>query len=191
MKYMIMMFGDGAALMATRSEQWIGEMIGFMTRLDQELRDSGELVFQAGLADGSAAKTFRADGGTVAATDGPFAEAKESLIGYWSATEPRPATPTPAPPGSPAACRSSSTSSNSSPALHRQPTRHPHPTPNRRAGNRQPGRLVSGPDATGRLRMSRKAVAAGVRPARLQMTYSTRAGASVTSTVVTPVSCGT
>ncbi len=83
MKYMIMMFGDGASLMATRSEQWIGEMIGFMGRLDQELRDSGELVFQAGLADGSAAKTFRADGGTVAATDGPFAEAKESLIGYW------------------------------------------------------------------------------------------------------------
>lgn len=83
MKYMIMMFGDGASLMVARSEQWIAEMIDFMTRLDQELRDSGELVFQAGLADGSTAKTFRADGGTVAATDGPFAEAKESLIGYW------------------------------------------------------------------------------------------------------------
>jgi hypothetical protein len=80
---MIMMFGDGASLMATRSEEWIGEMIGFMTRLDEELRDSGELVFQAGLADGSAAKTFRAEGATVTATDGPYAEAKESLIGYW------------------------------------------------------------------------------------------------------------
>jgi hypothetical protein len=83
MKYMIMMFGDGASLMATRSQEWIGEMIGFMTGLDQELRDSGELVFQAGLADGSTARTFHADGGTVVATDGPFAEAKESLIGYW------------------------------------------------------------------------------------------------------------
>jgi hypothetical protein len=83
MKYMIMMFGDGASMMATKSSEWIGEMIGFMTRLDEELRDSGELVYQTGLADGSAAKTYRAEGGTVTATDGPYAEAKESLIGYW------------------------------------------------------------------------------------------------------------
>ena len=80
MKYMIMMFGTAGEMMETKSPEWIREMIGFMVGLDEDLRDRGELVFNAGLADGSAAKLVRADG-TV--TDGPFAEAKESIIGFW------------------------------------------------------------------------------------------------------------
>ena len=41
------------------------------------------MVFNAGLADGSAAKTVRLTDGLPVATDGPYAEAKESLVGYW------------------------------------------------------------------------------------------------------------
>ena len=83
MKYIIMMFGDQATMMEVRTPEWIREMIGFMTNIDQELRDSGELVDSQGLADPSQAKTVRFQGGVPVPTDGPFAEAKESLAGYW------------------------------------------------------------------------------------------------------------
>ena len=36
-----------------------------------------------GLADASQAKTVRIQNGVPVATDGPFAESKESLAGYW------------------------------------------------------------------------------------------------------------
>ncbi|PJJ72210.1 hypothetical protein CLV46_1775 [Diaminobutyricimonas aerilata] len=80
MKYMLMMFGSAGEMMQTKSPEWIHEMTAFMVNIDEELRESGEMVFNAGLADGSAAKLVHADG---LVTDGPFAEAKESLIGYW------------------------------------------------------------------------------------------------------------
>lgn len=83
MKYMIMMFGDAATTLETKSPEWIEKMIEFMTQIDQDLTKSGELVFQQGLADGSTAKTVSLTNGAPVATDGPFAEAKESLIGFW------------------------------------------------------------------------------------------------------------
>lgn len=83
MKYLIMMFGDQATMVEARTPEWIREMIGFMTRLDQELTDSGELVGSEGLADPTQAKTVRFEDGLPVATDGPFAEAKESLAGYF------------------------------------------------------------------------------------------------------------
>ena len=82
MKYMIMMFGDLATMVETRSTEWIKGMIRFMTDLDQELADSGELAASEGLADPTQATTVRFDHGTPVPTDGPFAEAKESLAGY-------------------------------------------------------------------------------------------------------------
>ncbi len=83
MKYIIMMFGDQATMVEVRTPEWIREMIGFMTDIDQELRDSGELIGSEGLADPSQAKTVRFLDGVPVPTDGPFAEAKESLAGYW------------------------------------------------------------------------------------------------------------
>jgi hypothetical protein len=83
MKYMIMMFGSAGEMMEVQPPEWIKEMIGFMVQLDKDLRASGELVFTAGLADGSTAKLVKLENGTAVTTDGPFAEAKEALIGYW------------------------------------------------------------------------------------------------------------
>jgi hypothetical protein len=80
MKYMVMMFGTAGEMMETKSPEWISEMISFMIAVDGDLRERGEMVFNAGLADGQAAKLVHADG---LVTDGPFAEAKESLIGFW------------------------------------------------------------------------------------------------------------
>jgi hypothetical protein len=82
-KYMIMMFGGAAEMTATHSPEWITEMIGFMRGLDEELRDAGEMVFNEGLQDGDSAKIVRLADGVPVTTDGPYAEAKESLIGFW------------------------------------------------------------------------------------------------------------
>jgi hypothetical protein len=83
MKYLIAMFGDQATMVETKSTEWIKDMIGFMEELDRELADSGERVDSVGLADPSTAKTVRFEHGAPVPTDGPFAEAKESLAGYW------------------------------------------------------------------------------------------------------------
>jgi hypothetical protein len=83
MKWIVMMFGDQATMMEVRTPEWIREMIAFMQSIDRELRESGELVDSQGLADPSQAKTVRFEGGVPIPTDGPFAEAKESLAGYW------------------------------------------------------------------------------------------------------------
>jgi hypothetical protein len=83
MKYMIMTFGSAAGGLETMGKEWMLEMIQFMRNLDDDLRKSGELVSAEGLADGSTAKTVRFENGMSVPTDGPYAESKESLVGYW------------------------------------------------------------------------------------------------------------
>ena len=83
MKYLIAMFGDQATMVETRSTGWIKSMIRFMQDLDRELADSGEQVDSVGLADPSQAVTVRFEHGAPVPTDGPFAESKESLAGYY------------------------------------------------------------------------------------------------------------
>ena len=91
MKYMIMMFGGLGATLETRTPKWITSMHQFMLKLDGELKEAGEVVASQGLVDPSQAKTVRFQGGVPVPTDGPFAEIKESLAGYWivEATEDR------------------------------------------------------------------------------------------------------
>jgi hypothetical protein len=83
MKYMIMMFGGLAATLETRTPEWISSMQQFMLKLDRELKGAGEVVASHGLVDPSRAKTIRFQNGVPVLTDGPFAEVKESLAGYW------------------------------------------------------------------------------------------------------------
>jgi hypothetical protein len=83
MKYMIMMFGGLGAAMQDRPPQWIAGMHELMMKLDSELKESGECVASDSLADPTQAKTVRFTGGAAVPTDGPFAEVKESLAGYW------------------------------------------------------------------------------------------------------------
>src|SRR5260370_6395396 len=85
MKYMIMMFGGLGATLETRTPEWITSMHEFMLKLDGELKEAGEVVASHGLVDPSQAKTVRFQNGVPVPTDGPFAEVKESLAGYWIA----------------------------------------------------------------------------------------------------------
>jgi hypothetical protein len=82
-KYMIMMFGSAEEMLETQTTDWVTEMIQFMHELDQELRDNGEMVYNEGLVDGSQAKLVRRTDSGIAVTDGPFAESKEALVGFW------------------------------------------------------------------------------------------------------------
>ncbi len=83
MKYMIMMFGGVGAVMETKTPEWIQNMQEFMGSLDRELKESGEVVASHGLVDPSQARTVRYTNGVPTPTDGPFAEVKESLAGFW------------------------------------------------------------------------------------------------------------
>jgi hypothetical protein len=83
MKYMLMMFGDAETMLQERSPEWVREMIGFMQDFDVELTKNGELVASEGLEFPGTAQTVSLVDGQVVVSDGPFAEAKESLAGYW------------------------------------------------------------------------------------------------------------
>lgn len=52
-------------------------------KLDVELKEAGEVVESRGLVDPSQATTVRFQNGVPVTTDGPFAEVKEALAGYW------------------------------------------------------------------------------------------------------------
>ena len=83
MKYMIMMFGGLGAATQDRPPEWIAGMHELLMKLDTELKESGECVASESLADPGQARTVRFTGGAPVPTDGPFAEVKESLAGYW------------------------------------------------------------------------------------------------------------
>ena len=83
MKYMIMMFGGIGAATRNRTPEWVAGLHELWMKLGTELKESGECVASDSLADPGQAKTARFTGGAPVPADGPFAEVKESLAGYW------------------------------------------------------------------------------------------------------------
>jgi len=65
------------------SNDEITTMVGFMNQINEELAESGELVDAQGLTDASHAKVVQIQDGVPVVTDGPYAETKEILAGYW------------------------------------------------------------------------------------------------------------
>lgn len=51
--------------------------------LNEEMEANGTLVFGGGLRPASSATVVRATGGDVSMTDGPYAETKEQMGGFW------------------------------------------------------------------------------------------------------------
>jgi hypothetical protein len=85
MKFMLMMLATqkdwgGFASMAPEE---IAAHIRFMHDINRELAASGELVDARGLDMPAQAKRVHADDGRPVVTDGPFAESKEFLAGFW------------------------------------------------------------------------------------------------------------
>ena len=51
--------------------------------LTAQMERAGAWVFHAGLRSASSATVVRAAGGDVSMTDGPYAETKEQMAGFW------------------------------------------------------------------------------------------------------------
>ncbi|HET7487797.1 MAG TPA: YciI family protein [Acidimicrobiales bacterium] len=56
--------------------------------LNNEIKDQGAWVFAGGLHPATTATVVHARGGEVTTTDGPFAETKEQLGGFWVISAP-------------------------------------------------------------------------------------------------------
>jgi hypothetical protein len=61
----------------------IQRMYAQVDAFNKGLMESGEWVFAGGLLPADTATVVRAQGGKVVTTDGPFAEAKEQIGGFW------------------------------------------------------------------------------------------------------------
>jgi hypothetical protein len=85
MKYILMMHcpKTGYDTFGAWPKKDLQAHIGFMIDLNKQLRNSGELVSAEGLASPHEAKIVRAGKSAPLVTDGPFAETKEFLAGYW------------------------------------------------------------------------------------------------------------
>jgi len=86
MRFMLMMHaprGTGDYQINSWSPDDLKNHIGFMHELNKELKQAGEYIDVQGLTPPGQAKLVRAGKNGVPATDGPFAESKEYLVGYW------------------------------------------------------------------------------------------------------------
>lgn len=79
MKYMLLIYTDPNAFDPAQGEKIMGEYMAFT----QEILDSGEMVSGDPLEPSETATSVRIRDGKRSATDGPFAETKEVLGGYY------------------------------------------------------------------------------------------------------------
>lgn len=94
MKFMLMMhapYGSGDYQVQDWGEEALEAHIAFMHTLNEELASAGELAAAQGLAPpGEAVLVRAAPDGSAVVTDGPFAETKEFLAGFWMVEVDRP-----------------------------------------------------------------------------------------------------
>lgn len=81
MKYLLLIYQNPAAMQAL-PESDKQSLMSEADTIVNELSETGELVGGEGLADPSTARSVRVRDGVPAVTDGPFAEAKEQIVGY-------------------------------------------------------------------------------------------------------------
>ncbi len=79
MRYMLLVYLDEQALDEAEREQCYGESV----QLTQELNSSGHYLAAAPLHPTSTATSVRVRDGKRLVTDGPFAETREQLGGYF------------------------------------------------------------------------------------------------------------
>ena len=82
MRFLLVIYGDERRL-ATRDEGTAKAEIDAYWALDNEATEKGVFVDSAGLYPTGAARTLRIRDGARTVTDGPFAETKEQLGGFY------------------------------------------------------------------------------------------------------------
>jgi hypothetical protein len=82
MQYMLLIYGDQDGW-KSRSEEENGQIMQAYMQFTQELQDSGSMVAGDALEPTPTATTVRVRNDETLTTDGPFAETKEQLGGYY------------------------------------------------------------------------------------------------------------
>jgi hypothetical protein len=82
MKYACLIYGDGNVVDPLPSEE-MEKLAARGRAFDQELRRSGHFIDAQALERAQAATTIRRRDGELSMTDGPFAETKEQLGGFF------------------------------------------------------------------------------------------------------------
>jgi hypothetical protein len=85
MKFMVQMnVKKGPYQMEGWSQEDVKRMVGFMDQLNADTKAKGQLAVAEGLVSPEEARLVTANGdGTPSVTDGPFAETKEFIAGFW------------------------------------------------------------------------------------------------------------
>ena len=85
MKYVILIYGnpESRAIWESFSDEQKAAGYAYYAKLDEDLAASGELIVSEALADASQTKRVAVREGRTVTTDGPFAEAKELLAGFY------------------------------------------------------------------------------------------------------------
>jgi hypothetical protein len=65
------------------SDEEIQRMYADVDKFNEEVKTAGAWVFAGGLHPADTATVVKATGGDVVTTDGPFAESKEQIGGFW------------------------------------------------------------------------------------------------------------
>ena len=110
MKYLILIYSNPASreIWEGFSDEQRAEGFRYYGAITEELAASGELIVTEALADPSLTRRVTVRDGQTLTSDGPFAEAKELLAGFYLLTDPRVVSPSPAsapgPPRSSGSC---------------------------------------------------------------------------------------
>jgi hypothetical protein len=83
MRYMLLIIGDESRF-ADMSEEEMGAQLQQWSDYSKELVDAGAFVAGDGLQTSSSATVLRVQDGERLLTDGPFAETKEQIGGYYT-----------------------------------------------------------------------------------------------------------
>jgi hypothetical protein len=85
MKFLILIYGNPQSRQVWNglSEEQQREAMTGYSGLREALESTGELIVSHSLADADATKQVLVRGGTAITTDGPFAETKEQLAGFY------------------------------------------------------------------------------------------------------------
>jgi hypothetical protein len=83
MRVMVLVKATEDSEAAVMPPDWADEMMAAMGRFNNELREAGVLVMADGLAPSSKGKRVAFDGPARTVIDGPFAETRELVAGFW------------------------------------------------------------------------------------------------------------
>jgi hypothetical protein len=83
MRVMVLVKATDGSEKGYSPDPWTSEMMEAMGRYNDELRDAGILLMADGLTPSSQGKRVAFDGLARTVIDGPFAEARELVAGFW------------------------------------------------------------------------------------------------------------